>query len=328
MEIAAAGMMLALTTIIVGSWRAGKDPSMLWASSLISTSMLLNIDYLYTLTDTSLGGHNWVDLAANLLLLLGVYFLVRGIIRGASSLEYSKQTFESWARCAMQAVCLCVVLLFVCFMEVPLTSAQFMKDYGDQGGVALYSAVQYAFIGASMASAAVTCFRFRKFWTATLYRRAFTAVGSGCYLALLLSLIIILMDWTHYLGHLDAVAMLSLVYPWLHSASFFFLCTGLSFPPAVRRLREWLEPVDTQKVTDLLYPTWKLAVQGNALITLNTQVLTRKRGWELARLHRMVIEVHDCMAMDTSMRARLGPERLKSLTQAAEYLDKLSKRPR
>ncbi|SDP83719.1 hypothetical protein SAMN04487914_1538 [Arthrobacter sp. ok909] len=71
MEIIAAGLVVSLTIIVTASRVHGKDTSILWASVLISVSMVLNINPVYLFADGWAGGRNHADLGANLLLLTG-----------------------------------------------------------------------------------------------------------------------------------------------------------------------------------------------------------------------------------------------------------------
>ena len=99
MEIIAAGLMVALTLIVIASRGQGKDTSTLFASMLISVAMLLNVDALYVLADGWVGGKNFADLGSNLSLLTGIYFLARAIHRAAEpASDGNESSYDRWAK--------------------------------------------------------------------------------------------------------------------------------------------------------------------------------------------------------------------------------------
>ena len=232
MEIIAAGLMVSLTLIVIASRGQGKDTSILWASVLISVSMVLNINPVYLLADGWVGGRNHADLGANLLLLAGVYFLARAIHRAAQPASYGrKSSYDVWAKAGLVGAAISATILFI-LIDAPVTSTSFMRDYGGQWAAGLYSAGQYLYIGAVMAAAGWTCVRFRKAWTTGIYTVAFALVGLGCLSAVLFVVDVLVLDALHVLGMVEALSALSGIYAVLNSATFLFLCTGMALPPA------------------------------------------------------------------------------------------------
>jgi hypothetical protein len=147
--------------------------------------MVLNINPIYLLADGWVGGRNYADLGANLLLLTGVYFLARAIQRAAQPASYGrKSSYEASAKAGLVSTSMLASILFI-LIDAPVTSTSFMRDYGGQWAACLYSAGQYLYIGAVMAAAGWTCVRFRKAWTTGIYSVAFALVGLGCLFAVL-----------------------------------------------------------------------------------------------------------------------------------------------
>ncbi|MBU8867872.1 hypothetical protein [Paenarthrobacter aromaticivorans] len=320
MEIFVAGLMVALTLVIVATRRHGKDTSILWASIQISISLLLNLNPVYVSADRLLGGRNYADLTANLLLLVGVYFLARAIHRAASPTSESGASPRVLGSAAVVVTVTVAAALFA-FIDGPATSTAFMQEYGAQPAAALYSAVQYAYIGAVMATAGWTCLKFRKSWSTGVYKAAFALVGLGCASAVLLVVHVLLLDTLHIFGEQETMKSLSGLYAWLNSTTFALLCTGLALPPARRRILTVLDATRTKTVLAELMPVWRKAVVGNSGVTLDTRVVADRDHRPRRQLHRMIVEIQDSLVRDCRARERIGDEGLQKLAQAGAHLD-------
>lgn len=328
MEVIAAGLMVALTLVVIASRGQGKDTSILFASMLISVAMLLNVDALYVLADGWVGGKNYADLGSNLFLLTGIYFLARAIHRAAGPASYGNESsYDRWAKMGLAVATISATALFL-LVDAPVTSTTFMRDFGGAWAAGLYSAVQYLYIGAVMAAAGWTCVRFRKSWTARVYTIAFALVGFGCLSAVLLVLDVLLLDTLHVLDIVAPLSVLSGVYAGLNSVTFFLLCTGLALPPASRKVAAMRETVRTRSVIAGLEPVWGQAVAGNAGLTLDLGVVPKRPDRRRSELHRMVVEIQDSLARDPDVRDKIGTKGLTKLSNASDHLERLSWRPR
>jgi hypothetical protein len=328
METIAAGLMVSLTLIVMASRGPGKDTSVLWASVLISVSMVLNISPVYLLVDVWVGGRNHADLAANLLLLAGVHFLARAIHRAAQpASDRKRSSYEVWAKAGLTGATASTIILFI-LIDAPVTSTSFMRDYGGQLAAGLYSAGQYIYIGAVMATAGWICWRFRKAWTTGIYTAAFALVGLGCLSAVLLVIDVLVLDVLHVLGVFAAVSDLSGIYVVMNTATFVFLCTGMALPPASRKIAAIYETARTSSVLADLKPVWGRAVAGNPGLTLDLDVVPNRPDRRRRELHRMIVEIQDSLARDPEARDRIGAEGLGKLASASDHLGRLSWRPR
>lgn len=328
MEIIAAGLMVSLTLIVIASRGQGKDTSILWAAMLISVSMVLNINPVYLLADVWVGGRNYADLGANLLLLTGVYFLARAIHRAAQPASYGrKSSYDVLAKGGLACAATSAAILFI-LIDAPVTSTSFMRDYGGQWAAGLYSASQYLYIGAVMAPAGWTCVRFRKAWATGIYTAAFALVGLGCLCAVLLVVDVLVLDALHVLGMVKALSALSGIYAVMNSATFVFLCTGMALPPASRKVTAIYETARASSVLEGLEPVWGQAIAGNAGLTLDLGVVQKRPDRRRRELHRMIVEIQDSLARDPEARDRIGTEGLRKLASASDHLERLSWRPR
>lgn len=323
MELLTACLMVTLTLIVMATRRPGKDTSMLWASGLISISLVLNINSAYVFTDHLLGQRNYTDLGANLLLLVGVYFLARAIHRAASPLTADRSSPRVLGKSGVVVATTLTFFFFIC-IEAPVTSTSFMRDFGSQPAAALYSAIQYAYIGSVMATAGWTCLRFRKSWSTGVYAFAFALVGLGCTSAVLLVLQVLVLDALHVMGQLEVMSQLGGVYAMLNFTTFALLCMGLAIPPVGRRVLSILVSARTSKVLKDLRPVWAKAVVGNSQVTLDLHVVPKQDLRQGRELHRMVVEIQDSLARDPDAKKRIGTQGMTSLSEATEFLEGLA----
>jgi hypothetical protein len=78
-----AAVIWGLVLCLLPGARTRKDHSILVAAVAIATALTLNVDPIYLAGDRALGGHNLLDLFANILMVVGIYFLSQAILRAA-----------------------------------------------------------------------------------------------------------------------------------------------------------------------------------------------------------------------------------------------------
>ncbi|MDI2036810.1 hypothetical protein [Paenarthrobacter nitroguajacolicus] len=327
MEAFVATIMVLLTLIVVATRRQGKDTSILWAAVLISLSLVLNLNHVYIYVDEKFGGRNYTDLGANLLLLVGIYFLARAIHRAASPTPADGSSPRLLGKSSV-VLAATLAATFFALIDAPATSTTFMRDYGAQPFAALYSMVQYVYIGSVMATAGYTCLKFRKSWSTGVYTLAFALIGSGCASAVLLVIQVLMLDVLHLLGQLQLMSSLDSLYGALNSATFALLCTGLALPPARRRILGLRDVTETNSVLRTLEPVWAKAIRGNRGVTLDLRVVPDHPEKPRRKLHRMVVEIQDSLARDPSTANRIGTDGMDKLSTAAEFLEGLTCRPK
>ena len=74
--------------------RKRADRSITHAALTIAVAMTLNVDAIYTATDPLLGGTNTATLVADALLMTGLFFLGRGVMKTG---EYRPRRGRTWA---------------------------------------------------------------------------------------------------------------------------------------------------------------------------------------------------------------------------------------
>ncbi len=95
-QIVAAALIWLLVICLLPGIRVRRDHSVLTAAITISVALTLNIDQVYVGIDSVLGGRNFVDLLANVSMVVGIYFLSRAIIRAATPDETVEKRDSCW----------------------------------------------------------------------------------------------------------------------------------------------------------------------------------------------------------------------------------------
>ncbi|WP_394525406.1 MAB_1171c family putative transporter [Paenarthrobacter nicotinovorans] len=317
-QIAAAVLMWLLVLCLLPGVRRRRDHSVLTAAVTISVAMTLNIDQVYSLVDAALGGRNYVDLLANVSMVVGIYFLSRAIIRAATPDEARER------RDTFGAVLLGVVTVGLAFtfslIATQSSSTRFMLDYGGQVPAALYSAIQFVYIGYVVSVTGVTCVRFRSEMSRPYYRVAFTFIGIGCAIAVLLASLVLVMDILHLQVRLDAMRAISPAYDALVVAAMAFLCVGLAIPPVARRVLRHRESVTEDELVRGLRVVWDKTAGKRQDVRLQLSTESQSQQDQARRLHRMLVEVQDALLVEPGLATSLDIHELRVLSAAENYL--------
>ncbi|MFK0002663.1 hypothetical protein [Paenarthrobacter sp. NPDC090522] len=309
-------MWLLVASLLPGTRR--RDHSVLTAAITIAVAMTLNIDPVYTSLDAAFAGRNYIDLLANISMVVGIYFLSKAIIRGATPEDVGKR------RDPVGAVVLGVVILGLTasfsFISTHGSSTHFMLDYGDQFPAALYSAVQFVYIGYVVGATGATCFLFRTGMSTPYYRLAFTFIGIGCALAVLLVTLVLVMDTLHLQGQLDAMRAVSPVYDATVIAAMAFLCVGLAIPPVARRIVRHKEFESQDELVRGLSGIWEKTAGMRQDVRLQLGVESLRQQDPARKLHRMLVEVQDALLVEPGLASSLDIRELRVLSAAENYL--------
>ena len=296
--------------------RRRSDQSIFYAAVMIAVSLTLNIDAVYFAADGLLGGRNYADLPANLLLLLGVYFLSRAILR-ASSPSRANATARPFRIGAIVTAGL-MVTTFV-FIDAPTTSGSFMKDFGHEPAAAAYSLIQFTYLGIVVALTGTICLRFAGRMSTRARRLGFRIVGAGCGVAVLTVLSVVGMDLAHVFGAMSLLALFAGAYDVLNLAAILLLCFGLSLPPILGGISGRVDRLKLQAALPDLTRIW---IEVSARRVELGDEPHRQASGSVSRdvdkvVHRTLVEIHDALLVDPRARDRLTDEDL-ALLSAAE----------
>ena len=318
-QAVAALVIWGLVLCLLPGARSRKDHSILVAAVTIAMALSLNVDPVYVAGDSVIGGRNFLDLCANILMVVGIYFLSQAILRAAEFYDAPGHT-DGRGLLILGAVCLGLTFTFL-FISAPRTSTRFMLDYGDQPAAALYSAIQFVYIGAVVSVTGYVCFRFRRRMATLYFRVAFALIGVGCGLALLVVLAVLGMDVAHLLGDLSTMEKLATVYDASFVGAMLFLCVGLALPPVARRILRRVHLRTEGRLLEDLGLIWVKATAGRQEGRLPASAEVIENGDSpTRRLHRMLVEIQDSLLMDASAARLLNEADVQTLSRTENYL--------
>ncbi|TFD27010.1 hypothetical protein [Cryobacterium cryoconiti] len=299
-----ASVLWGLVAALASGTRRRTDQSILYAAVMIAVSLTLNVDAVYRATDLFLTGHNYADLLANLLLIVGVYFLSRAILR-ASSRSRARSTEKPFLIGAILSSCLTITAFQ--FVDAPWSSDSFMRDFGDQPAACAYSLIQFTYLGIVVAVTGSICLQFAGRMSTAARRSGFYIVGAGCWAAVLNVFSIVGMDLTHLFGPPHLLALFSSAYDVLNVASLVLLCIGLSLPPILGWANDRLERRRLQLILPDLNRIWdKVSAQR---IELGRDSISRTQGARRpdvdVAVHRTLVEIRDALLLEASAKDKL-----------------------
>jgi hypothetical protein len=315
----AAAVIWSLALCLLPDLRRRKDKSILVAALTIAASLTLNVDGIYVAGDQLLGNRNLLDLVANVLMVVGIYFLSRAILRAANVSE----TVDIHNRAGQVVSGMVIVALIISFslVDAPWKSTSFMRDFGSQWAAAVYSSVQFLYIGVVVAITGFTCFKFRGEMAKPYFRVAFVFIGVGCAMAVVLVLAVLGMNVLHLVGELEAMTRLSYVYDAAEVGAMAFLCVGLALPPVARRLERRADARATAVLVERVSGPWDRITSERSEIRLNlAQTAVRRHDAPKRRLHRMLVEIQDALFVDPNLAQLLSRNDLEVLGEAEQHL--------
>ncbi|MGO4145753.1 MAB_1171c family putative transporter [Paenarthrobacter sp. YAF11_1] len=317
-QIVAAALIWLLVVCLLPGMRRRRDHSVLTAAITISVALTLNIESVYKGIDSLAGGRNFVDLLANVSMVVGIYFLSRAIIRAANP----DDTVVKRDNAGIILLAVVIVGLAASFSAIVTqgSSTRFMVDYGDQWSAALYSSIQFVYIGYVVSVTGVTCFRFRGDMLRPYFRTAFTCIGVGCVFAVLLVILVLVMDILHLQGRLDAMRSVSPFYDAAVVAAMTFLCIGLAIPPVARRVLRHRESVTEDELVGSLTKIWEKTTKKRQDVRLVRDTEMSSQQDRAQRLHRMLVEVQDALLVEPGLGGSLDIHDLNVMNAAENYL--------
>lgn len=280
-EVFVALLMWTLVIALIATIRARVDQSVLYASCAVALSLLFNIDSLYLTVDSWLGGRNWLDLLANLLLVAGVYFLSRTVLRAVNGPKFSSRLL----RIGLLAVLAMITVLFV-LIEAPSSSTTFMAEYGAQIPAALYSMVQFSYVGLVMMATAGACIRHRSSMTTPGFRVGLTIIAAGCFSTIALVFLILALDALNLLGS-PMLGVVGVLYSPVYVLSVALLCIGFATAP-LSRLAQRI--ITRRRIRVSIKELGEILARRNGAAPTTFAVESRE-----AQLHRLAVSLRDAV---------------------------------
>lgn len=270
--------------------RGREERTITYATLTIAVSMTLNIDPVYEVLDSALGGVNLVTLIADLALMIGVFFLGRGVMKASDRQPRVVQL--ALGRTALAVALVFSIVAFI-FIDQRGTTTTFMLDLGDQPAAAAYSMIHFTYYGIVLAAmAALAAQRIRV--SRGSQRLPPTSLLLGSLFGLALCAVVITMDVAHAVGNLELMAAVSFAYGPLYLCTFFFLCLGFASQPVLRSLQTRSRAQTTRALILELEPAWGRATTVRPGISQSADAAFRSSEPE-AMLHREIVEIRDAL---------------------------------
>jgi hypothetical protein len=285
-----AGLMWLLVISLLVLRRRRSERSITYAAITIAIAMTLSVDAVYAPIDALLGGINFATLIADAALMIGVFFLGRGIMRVA---DYRPLAVRIALGPAALTVALAGVAVAFALIDRGSTTTNFMLDLGDQPAAAAYSIIQFTYYGivvAAMATVALRQSRLRR----GIQRIPAGSLIIGALLGVGLSLVVIVMDVAHLAGNLELMTSVGVLYGPLFLLTFVFLCVGLAGQPFLRYVGERRRLARTRNFVEELSPLWDAASRVRPGLSQRDVSAVRLEDPETV-LHREVVEIRDAM---------------------------------
>lgn len=294
--------------------RGRTDHSITYAAILIAVAMTLNIDSVYIWIDRLLGGTNLATLISDGLLMVGLFFLGRGVMHAG---RYRPGLVRFAVGVPALFVALAAIITLFFFINRGGTTATFMLDLGAQPVAAFYSIISFTYCGIVLTAMLVLAIRqCASDIGIPRLPAALLAVGSACGIAL--CIVVLIMDIAHVAGALDLMGTAALAYNPLTVLTFAFLCIGFAGQPALRFVKNRLRRVKTDVLIAQLEPIWFQALRKHPGLSGALPETSRFDDPE-ARLHRQIVEIRDAM-LDPKARLDVSASEIALLERAELHL--------
>lgn len=313
-QIVIATLMWMLVASILILRHGRRERSITYAAIAIAFAMTLNIDVMYRVADRLLGTVNRATLLADGALMIGLFFLGRGIMKAG---EYRPGLVRAaLAKPTLLISLLCVVGMFLLIEPGP-TTTEFMLEFGRQPAAAIYSMINFAYCGIVVTAMGILAWRqFRCSRGPMRLPTLQVVIGAAC--GLMLCVVVLVMDIAHLVGALELMAVVSTAYGPLNLMTFVFLCSGLAGQPIARATQDRARRVRSADLLDRIEPTWHRAALLHPGLSQAEDLNLGSKDAAM-RLHRAIVEIRDAM-LDSRIDFRVDDEELALLRASERHL--------
>lgn len=289
-QMLVATLMWALVASLLIFRRRRTDRSITYAALTIAIAMTLNIDAAYSAVDQLLGGTNLTTLISDALLMTGLFFLGRGVMKTG---QYRPQFVRAAVSVPILLVALLALTTVFLVIDRGTTTTRFMIDLGAQPAAAVYSIINFTYCLIIVIAMLVLATRQYRHSTG-IQRLPAALLSAGSAFGVALCLDVVGMDLSHTTGHLTLMHAFQIAYDLLTALTFLFLCAGFAVQPAVRRAQHHARRRQTIAFTAQLEPIWLRATHARPGLSQANPLATHSEDPE-GHLHRMIVEVRDAM---------------------------------
>lgn len=313
-QVLVAVLMWALVISMLILRRKRSDRTMTYASVAIAVAMTLNVDDVYFAIDPLLGGFNLATIISDSLLMVGLFFLGRAVMKAGA--YRPKLVRVAVGRTTLIVALLGIVASFI-LIDKGSTTSFFMRDLGNQQAAAVYSIINFVYCGIIVAAMMALAMR-QASQTAGAARVPPILLIIGSASGVALSINVIIMDIAHVLGALDLMHSIDFLYSVLSLATFVFLCAGFAAQPVVTLFKSKFRQVQTDLFLRQVTPLWNQAIEHRPGLSSVTACLYFVEEPE-TRLHRAIVETRDAL-LDPRNTFILSKDEIALLERAEQHL--------
>lgn len=288
-QILVSVLMWALVAVLLIFRRGRADRSITYSAVTIAVAMTLNIDTVYIWVDGLLVGTNLATLIADLALMVGIFFLGRGVAKVTGD---KRRIVQIALGRTLLLIAVAGVATSFLLIDRGETTTTFMLDLGAQPAAAEYSMTQFAYDGVIVTAMAAAAAR-QMGQSRGAERLPAVSLVIGSLSGLALSVVIIAMDLAHLAGNLGSMFGLGAAYDPLFFSTFLFLCLGLAGQPALRWARARSRSRATRALVERVTPVWQRAICSRPGLSQLGEAMAAADSE--TRLHRQIVEIRDAV---------------------------------
>jgi len=294
--------------------RRRTDRSISYASITIAISMTFNVNDIYLDIDRLLGRSNLTTILGDALLMVGLSFLGRGVMKAG---DYRPRLARIAVGRPALIVALAAVTICFCFIDRGTSTDAFMRDVGDQPAACVYSMTVFTYCAIVVFAMHILAI---SQWRANRGLMCIPAIllTYGSLAGLMLCAIVMVMDLAHVLGNMPLLDLARSFYGPLMLGSFVLLCSGFVAQPLTRLLRKRFRHVRTDVLLTQLEPIWRAANTLRPGLSNRPGIATLVDDPD-ALLHRRVVEIRDAM-IDPRVHFTVAPCQRALIERAERHL--------
>lgn len=313
MNVVVAGSLWVVFLIFTLRAKTRPDNTLYYALLFIAVAMTANVEFIYLGIAEISPYRNAADYFGSAAMILGLFLLLRSIRRGSASPRLHKR--YGWDfRAAL--VTLAIMAISFPFIDAPEPASTFMLEYGDQWPAAIYSSIQFIYLGAVMLATGVVCVRNTSKMRRRRYRVGARFLSTACGLGVLLSLCVLVMNSLHLGGQIGAMRAIGGFYDILRVVVVLTMSIGIGLPALLRYFDRRRHAKKLRESAATVKRIWADTVAHDGQTTMPpVQHSSNNSVAALSSLiHRMIVEIHDWSLLHSP--ERLGEEGWAALDHA------------
>ena len=238
----------------------------------------MKLDPVYLRLDPLIGGHNYLTLVSNLVLLAGIFVLTSGIARAVAE----ETTTPTWIVICMILSGVILTVLFLLLTPQPTTTT-FNISYRNQPLTLVHTSFLALVMALAFSGTAIVCLREFSSLTALTSRIGVAFIVAGCVSVVVLTVSTFFLNFGMFFNASSAVKFGNIVYNFTRPLSIVLLAIGMALPPAAA----WLSNQNADRVIHRNIESLKPIHERLETAPIPDDATSRQR------LTRMIVDIND-----------------------------------